>query len=87
MKTKSALRLLKATKQIALWSAALTGLAVSGLAQTTVAPAQTTAALPGYKIEETLLGAWDLFQFYPPIMRLAVTVTMLCISPMMEDRT
>jgi Tol biopolymer transport system component len=54
MKTKSVLYVLKATKRIAFWSAALTGLALSGLAQTTV------AHTVGYKIEETLLGPWNL---------------------------
>jgi len=43
----------------------INGLVVSGLAQTTGAPAQTTAALPGYKIEETRLGPWDAYPLYP----------------------
>jgi Tol biopolymer transport system component len=50
MKAISVLRFLKATQRIARWSAAMTGLAVTGLAQATAA---TTG---GYKVEETLLG-------------------------------
>ena len=67
MKTKSILNLLKATKRIALWSAVLTGLAVTGWGQTIPAPSQATAApthsthaaANGFKIEETLLGQWN----------------------------
>lgn len=42
MKSKSVLNLVKAMKQVALWSAVLTGLAVTGLGQTTPEQDQTT---------------------------------------------
>ena len=56
---KSVLNLLIATKWIALWSVAMTGLAVAGWSQTTLAPNTNASAPVGvYKIEETLIGPW-----------------------------
>jgi WD40 repeat protein len=73
MLAKSVLNLLNATRRIAVCSAAMTCLAVSGWAQTTGVPAQSTAAqtqltvaqVGGYKVEETRLGQWHSLPFNP----------------------
>jgi len=60
MITKSAQKTLKSTWRIALCSLAVTVLAATGLAQTTIAPVQATASPSGgYEVVEARLGRFD----------------------------
>src|SRR5271166_5450315 len=53
MHGKATMNFLQATKWIAVWAAAMIGLTVTALAQSTAAPTNA------YKIEETRWGPWD----------------------------